>query len=159
MNRCQNVCFRSPGSLHAMARPSHRPVHTRHHLSRRCGAAFIGCSTASSAPSPCSMCMMHASRRPCMSRHSPTEVARGSDAANVWICGGTSVYRESFPIAQEFWATLVHADPCCKMVDRTCLGRWRESQLCVSPLRMLTVMSTSPTTGSNIFQWRTSELV
>jgi len=37
-------------------------------------------------------------------------VARGSDAANVWICGGTSVYRESFPIAQEFWATLVHAD-------------------------------------------------
>ncbi|CAE7601220.1 folA [Symbiodinium natans] len=37
-------------------------------------------------------------------------VAKDCQAKNVWIAGGTSVYRESFPIADEFWATLIHED-------------------------------------------------
>ena len=32
------------------------------------------------------------------------------DAKNIWILGGTDVYRESFKVADEFWATHVHAD-------------------------------------------------
>ena len=31
------------------------------------------------------------------------------DAGSIWILGGTEVYRESFPMADEFWATHVHA--------------------------------------------------
>ncbi|CAK9046431.1 unnamed protein product [Durusdinium trenchii] len=32
---------------------------------------------------------------------------RGGD---IWILGGTEVYRQSFELADEFWATHVHAD-------------------------------------------------
>eukprot|EP00438_Fugacium_kawagutii_P014066 Skav204173 [mRNA] locus=scaffold903:496254:498207:- [translate_table: standard] len=30
--------------------------------------------------------------------------------AGIWILGGTEVYRECFSMADEFWATHVHAD-------------------------------------------------
>ncbi|CAE7155104.1 folA, partial [Symbiodinium pilosum] len=38
------------------------------------------------------------------------QVARMRNHVNVWIAGGTSVYRESFALADELWATHVHAD-------------------------------------------------
>ena len=74
-----NACFCSPGSLHAMVRPSHRPIHTGHHLSRCCGAAFIGCSNAGSAPSRRVTFAHHKCHSSAMSRHS-----RARGGANAW---------------------------------------------------------------------------
>ena len=46
-----------------------------------------------------------------LDKHFLEAAKEAEDAKNIWILGGTDVYRESFKVADEFWATHVHAVP------------------------------------------------